>query len=404
MKILFILNSFYPSIGGVEKVTENYCKELLLMGNEIDLITFRRGQISSFNIISTPDFENYKGICIHRINNRMFGLTLFLKMKSLFKKKKFDLIYSTDFWGIYSIYFKLRYRIIHIHHLHGYQEICPNGLLLCQNFIKRPMKMCYSTCKYKVHKLLFDKLMYWLIWFFSDIILTVSKAVKKAYIRMVPYLKNKIFVLHNGISIINKELNTNITKKSTTKYIINGENVLLFVGRLIKHRNLKIIIQKFPYLQSKISNLKFLIVGDGPELNNLKEEVRKLNLTNRILFTGILTGNDLNYIYANSDLLIMPITFPEPLSTVVIEAMSRGCPSITFNIGGMNEIIDNMVDGFLVKYNDWKSFIEKIVYVFQNKNLLQKIKQNAIMKVQLKFNIKKQAFELNRICNKMIKS
>jgi len=403
LKILFILNSFYPSIGGVEKVTENYCNELIKMGHEIYLISFRRGQISSMNLNTTPDFEVYNGINLYRVSDRFYGIFMFFKMIKIYKKVKFDLIQFSDFWGVFAIFFKLKYNIPIVHHLHGYQEICPTGLYLCGNSHKYSIKQCHSYCSQGLLKILRERFIYKSIWKFTDLIVAVSDAVKFAYIKTKFSLKKKILTIYNGIS-----LDENGASSSTKNlYQIDNSNekkdrVLLFVGRLIDHRNIIKIIRILPELIEKISNLKLIITGSGPKALLLKSEVEKNGLNKNVVFTGILTGDKLANMYLNADLLVMPITFPEPLSTVIIEAMSKGCPVITFNIGGMPEIIDNEKDGFLIPPYDWELFKEKIIKILTDNKKLIKIKQNAKKKVELKFNIRNQARKINKIYLKLM--
>lgn len=392
-----ILNSFYPSIGGVEKITEYYCQELIKLGNDVSIITLKRGQISQIDLKRLSNFEIYNGIKIYRVNNNLFGFFIFLKTILLFFRSKFDLIYSTDFWGIYAVILKIIFRVRLVHHIHGYQEICPNGLLLYKHdCLKHSIKTCYQKCEYSIIKHIMNRFIYNIIWFFSDILIFVSNAVKNVYLNIRNFPKRKSIVIHNGIPI-NK---SSIIYKKKDLIDLNldfDDDLLLFVGRLIPHRDLYKVIQNFLILLNRIKKLKLIIVGAGPELQKLKRETDRLNLNKYIIFTGILTGEALEKVLSICNLLIMPIIFPEPFSTVVLESMSYGCPVITFNTGGMPEIIDNMKDGYLIEPYDWKTFFEKIPEILSNKKELEIIRRNAINKIRSKFNIELQAKKLNKL-------
>ncbi|MBD3228723.1 MAG: glycosyltransferase [Candidatus Lokiarchaeota archaeon] len=391
MNILFILNSFFPSIGGVEKVIENYCRQLLEIGaNKISIITFKRGQISELDLKKTKNLEIHHGIRIYRVKDNLFGLFMFIKMIKLYFKEKFDLIHTTDFWGIYSILFKLMFKVPIVHHIHGYQEICPNGLLLHgENCLHTSLRECQRRCDFRFHRYMIEKIIYKVLGRFSDIVLTVSDAVKQAYLEKHPQLKNRMFTLYNGVEINPIYENKRDNRFFLTDMINANDKILTFVGRLIPERNIYEIISNFPKIIDKDPNIKFIIVGSGPELKRLKKQVMDLQLEQHIKFTGLLIGRSLFEIYRNSDLLLMPIIFPEPLSTVIIESMSQGCPVITYNLGGMPEIIDDGKNGFLLEPYNWEGFLEIITGPFD------KISRNKIIeKIKKKFNIEKQARKL----------
>ena len=406
MKILFLLNSFYPSIGGVEKTIEDYCKELINLGNSISILTLKRGQISKINLSEISDFEVYDGITIYRTKAGFLGFKLLYKLFTLCLNQKFDVVHTTDFWGFYSIFLKYIFKFKLLHQLHGYQEICPTGLLLFgKTCLNKTAKKCYSNCLVKPHRYLIDKIMYKAIWLSSDLIITVSKAVKDKYLEINRdnIFSNKMLVLHNGVDFNNSMNLEKDQRNILLKHHVNQEDkILLFVGRLISERRIDKVIENFPILTRKIPNVKFLIVGGGPELSNLKNQVKRLKLEKFIQFLGVLTGEDLKFIYSISDLFIIPIVFPEPFSTVVLESMSRGCPVITFNLGGMGEIISDKRDGILIEPFNWNAFYEEAIMLLLDKKRLDKLGKNAIKKVKSHFNIKNQGIKLNYIYKKLV--
>jgi glycosyltransferase involved in cell wall biosynthesis len=406
LKILFLLNSFYPSIGGVEKTIEDYCKELINLGNSISILTLKRGQISQINLSKLPNFEVYDGITIYRTKAGFLGFKLLYKLFALCINHKFDVVHSTDFWGFYSILLKYIFKYKLIHQLHGYQEICPTGLLLFgKKCLTKTARICYSNCMIKPHRYLIDKIMYKAIWLSSDLIITVSKAVKDKYLEINRnnIFSNKMLVLHNGVDVNNFMNLEKDKRKFLVKTPLNQEDkILLFVGRLISERRIDKIIENFSMLTRKIPNVKFLIVGGGPELSNLKNKVKKLKLEEFVQFLGILTGQDLKFIYSISDLFIIPIIFPEPFSTVVLESMSRGCPVITFNLGGMDEIISDKQDGVLIEPFNWDAFYKEMILLLSDQKRLDRLGKNANNKIKSHFNIKNQGLKLNYIYEKLI--
>lgn len=144
---------------------------------------------------------------------------------------------------------------------------------------------------------------------------------------------------------------------------------LLFVGRLSKEKGVELLIQAL----ANTPDVKLSIVGDGIERDKLKKLTEELNLENRVEFLGnVKWGTDLFSVVKNSDCLVLP-SYSEGLPLVLVEAMSFGVPVIATDVGGIPEIVDDGVNGFLCKSGDVESLMETIVkFEKSDKNSLSK--------------------------------
>jgi len=127
------------------------------------------------------------------------------------------------------------------------------------------------------------------------------------------------------------------------------EYAILFVGRLVEKKGCDILIKAFNHVTRHCSGKVVLwIVGDGDEKQTLKELVKDLGLSATVRFFGARSNEHLPDFYAGADLFVLP-TLEEGQGVVLLEAMAGGVPIIASQVGGVEEVIDNGVTGWLVK-------------------------------------------------------
>ena len=129
------------------------------------------------------------------------------------------------------------------------------------------------------------------------------------------------------------------------KFVEDDEPLALFVGRLVPHKGIGILIRALEYLQ----NGKLLIIGDGPYLNWLKQLTKKLNLEERVVFVGPISDYWLPAYYAATDVVVLPSTSRlEAFGIVGLEAMASGKPLVLSDIPGVRDVISSD-EGFIVE-------------------------------------------------------
>lgn len=146
---------------------------------------------------------------------------------------------------------------------------------------------------------------------------------------------------------------------------ITKKYLLTFVGRLAPEKDVKTLLDVAKALPAEVNEqVQWLVVGDGP----LREEL-EANSPAYMTFTGYLTGIELAEIYSASDLFV----FPSPTETfgnVVIEALASGTPAITANSGGVKNIIQPGVTGYLCETGNAAEFVDAILQLLENDSLL----------------------------------
>lgn len=187
--------------------------------------------------------------------------------------------------------------------------------------------------------------------------------------------------------------------KGRSKCIKNKTPIkLITVGRLIQLKGQIYGIQACNELVKKGYDCTYLIVGSGGEQRKLEQEVIRLNLNNRISFTGDLQQDEIKQKLEESHLFIMPSTYDnetkrrEAFGLTSIEAQSMGLPVIGFNSGGFVDTIKEGITGFAVEDRNVSKMVKRIEELIKNKETYKKMSLNCIQhakKFDLKFTMQK---------------
>lgn len=156
---------------------------------------------------------------------------------------------------------------------------------------------------------------------------------------------------------------------------------LLFVGRLVPYKGADMLVESIsglaPAIQKKVA---LTIVGDGSEKASLEQQVERLDLSDRIHFTGWVAQQDTIGYYRNSDVFCFP-SVREFGGAVVIEAMASGLPCIVVNNGGIGEYVTEAT-GFKIEPTSREYVIQElqkqIEVLVENPALRQQMSLGAI--------------------------
>lgn len=191
-------------------------------------------------------------------------------------------------------------------------------------------------------------------------------------------ITRKISVIPTGIDTTKFELNEKLQKeinKLKKKYNIKENDFIIgSVGRIAKEKSFDKLINTLPTLLEKDKNIKLLIVGGGPELENLKELTKKLNLEKNIIFTG-LVNYELIPAYYHLFNIMTSFSTTETQGLTIIEGLSASIPIVCINDESFREMVQDKYNGYLFNNND--EFINTILKLKENKKLYNEIALNA---------------------------
>lgn len=159
--------------------------------------------------------------------------------------------------------------------------------------------------------------------------------------------------------------------------LVNSEDWLVaVVGALQRRKAQDDAIRAVKIVEEKIPNIKLLLIGEGIEDFKvyLKGVVSELNLTDKVIFTGL--RDDIAQILPHCKVLLVP-SWEEPFGRATIEAMAAGISVIGVNTGGTKEIIEDGITGYLVSPQNPPEIAEKMIQLHDHPELARRIGNNG---------------------------
>lgn len=156
---------------------------------------------------------------------------------------------------------------------------------------------------------------------------------------------------------------------------------IVTVGRLHQQKNHKLLIEAFSMIHEAFPNYIVEIYGDGPLKDELSQLIINKHLEKKVFLMG--TRKDIHNAILDASLFVLTSDY-EGLPNALIEAMALGIPSISTdcNPGGVREIINNKVDGFIVPRGDACELAKTISYILNNDNVSNQISKNAEINIK----------------------
>ena len=350
MRFLFIIDSL--CMGGAEVAVISLSEELLEKGHEVSLLVIKNDV--TLNVPKDVDlyFLNFK---------KRFLMPSNLVYAAVLKRFVAKLEADTGVFDAIFSNLNLSNRLSHLVRLHD-TYYCIHEAVSISNLSKRKgLKRFFRRLRLK--RILDNK----------DII-TVSKGVQKDLLDVVGIKPRSIRTIYNGVNfdriLMMAELEANLDSKP---YVVH-------VGRLSTEKRHDILLQAFK--RSGVDCMLY-IVGDGPEKNNIKNEINRLGLQDKVRMLGNL---DNPYPVIKHALLTLLSSDYEGLSTVLIESFALSTPVVSVDCSfGPAEILGEKYKGCLARQGDIDDLANKIekALVDVTNNLLQ-VSPDDVLKFDLK--------------------
>lgn len=213
----------------------------------------------------------------------------------------------------------------------------------------------------------------------SDAVTAVSDFLKQDTYRHFK-TKKHIEVIPNFIDVTRfQKQSKEHFKKAIAPY---NEKLIVHTSNFRKVKRVEDVIKIFGKISQVIPS-KLLLVGDGPERHNAEMLCRELNLCQNIMFLG--KQNPVEEILSVCDLFLMP-SETESFGLAALEAMACEVPVIASNAGGIPELVQNGVSGFMAEVGNVTEMAEKGIFILENEERLHQFKSNALARA-LEFDI-----------------
>ncbi len=341
--VLIISPFFHPNIGGVETHLSDLTRELSKKYKVF---------VHTYSPITTPNTTWQKkeisdNLTIYRY--RWFGKNLFHKLEKYpllqFLYLTPHLLLKTYFWILFN------HRHVSIIHSHGFNAAFI-GHYLSKIFNKKHIISTHAIYDHLKPSPVLLKLINQ-----SFITLTLSIASKKQLINWG--------VNENKLSTYKYWIDLNIFKPTKPK---NNKFTVLFVGRLITKKGIKLLIK----IAKRLPDINFEFIGTGPLESYLKNKSVKFK---NIKFIGKIDNKLLPQYYSQSHLLCVPSLYQEGFGRVVMESVACGTPVLASNLGGLPEALDSNVS-ILIKPTTTNLY-KSILKLSQDKDLYSRLSKHC---------------------------
>ncbi len=222
----------------------------------------------------------------------------------------------------------------------------------------------------------------------ADKIITNSNFSKQNIIKHYKIPAEKIEVVHWGID------DTPITNYAPNK----KDKIVLFLGRVTVQKGPDYFVEVAKKVLQYEPRTKFVIVGDGDMLPKIINKTAELGITDKVIFTGALSGDDVHKAFQTADLYVMP-SVSEPFGLVALESLKNGTPILISKTSGVSEIVKNALKA---DFWDINEMTNKIVNVLRHNALQEELKEQGTKEVQ-KYNLDEPAKKIMEIYQKVKK-
>lgn len=355
LNILMTNDTFYPVIGGVSTVMDNSAIELSKYANVTIVCVKAKGY--------TDPEKPYKVIRCNGYYNKitkdgMAYPTLDKKFRKKIEEMDIDVIHCHTAGNLMTYFLKVakKRNIPLVSSVHNcmYED--------AKHYIKSPLIAKWITKGFmkKTNK--------------SDQVWCVSQYCKDFLLKY--NLREDAIVVRNAVSITPEISNLSKDELKKSLNINPSTFVFIYICRLIKTKNLDLIIDSVNLIKDKIRDYKVILVGSGNYEQKAKNRIKKLGLEKYFIFTGMIRDRNLLGKYYQISDVITCASIIEAACLIVPEGAAYSVPSITIKGYAPSENITDGYNGFISE-NAPEIFSESMIYCYNNRQNLPEIGKNA---------------------------
>ncbi|MFC3771473.1 glycosyltransferase family 4 protein [Paenibacillus sp. GCM10012303] len=387
-RILFCSNVYPPDfIGGAELIAHAQAKSLKNMGHDVTVFT---GDIKTHGERHSLRFDEYEGLHVYRIH-----------LQSIDYQPEFVNFHHKEIENHFiSVLDRFDPEIVHFHNIIGLSLGCIHiaksrgiktvmtlhdhwGFCFKNTIINSKEAVCSdfndcSNCMSFIHdgemrnipiKMRKD--------YFSiqlchvDMFISPSQYLADTYVK-AGFPKNKFKVIWNGLDI---KRFSSIKKEKSEKIRFT------FVGHFGYHKGVQFLLEALNKLKNR-DHIMINLVGDGEQRNNYEKYIKENNLEKNIEFWGKVKNENIEKVYSQTDILILPSIWNENQPVSITEAMAARIPVIASNAGGIPEMIIHNKTGFLFSPGNSNELAETMSKFLENPELIQLLGEKSYEKIE----------------------
>lgn len=200
----------------------------------------------------------------------------------------------------------------------------------------------------------------------ADAIQVISPQVEQYYSDL-RFLKNKLHLIQNGVDFRHYQSTETKAAYKTQFNIPENSFVLGSIGRMAPIKGYDLLLNAFAQIKKTLPNTHLVFVGDGPELESLKDLANTLHISESVIFTGYL--EDIRPALWAFDLYVCS-SRSEGVPHTILEAMAANVGVVSTNVGGIESVIRHNQNGLLFESFDGETIANTLTNLFMNKDQL----------------------------------
>ncbi len=362
VRVAMLSNSYLPVIAGVPISIKRLASVLSKMGHHVLICAPRYEKYSDCdeeNVFRVPCFSKIFGGRVIALPN-IFSIKIFRKIREF---SPHIIHIHHPFWmgslGLWIARY-LKIPVVYTYHtrLEHYSYAVPLPKAFFRNFLSHALiRRIGNKC---------------------DAVVVPTEA-SEYYLRMIR-VKSPVFVVPTGIETEQFHQPCSEEEKAQLREelgIMKGNKVLLSVSRLNAEKNIEFMLEAVAYLVRKgMENLKFILIGDGPDRSSLAQAAHALGLRDVLVFTGSVSPDAIPAYYSLGDIFVFAST-AETQGMVILEAMASGMPVVAIRASGVDDFVVDGVTGFKTIHHI-EAWAEKVHLLLEDDVLRGELSRQAV--------------------------
>lgn len=368
-RVLMLSWEFPPmTVGGLSRHVYDLSRFLVRQGWDVHVITTEIGEY--------PEDERVEGVEVHRVRvmkpdggefiHWAFQLNLMMIercKKLLASDLRFDLIHAHD-WLVAqaAITLKKETKLPLVATIHATEHGRNQGI--------------YSDLQREIHQL------EWKLTDEAQRVILCSAYMQEEVERIFQIPIKKCAVIPNGVDPellrVSREEGKRQAEKSTiTPYALPHERIVFFVGRLVREKGVHTLLEAAPDILASFPDVKFVIAGKGPALEDLIHRADLFGIREKTNFTGFITDEERNRLYRLAEVAVFPSLY-EPFGIVALEGMATHTPVIVSDVGGLADVISHGKNGLKMHPGNPTSLATQVKALLGNREFAMTLADNAL--------------------------
>jgi len=235
---------------------------------------------------------------------------------------------------------------------------------------------------------------------FADCVLVNAEAIRDKLVEQ-GYAPGKIIVIRNGITLakFGKRQKSSMLRQELALPLC-APLVVVF-SRLNQMKGIQYFLDAAVILAGRFPDVRFLVAGDGESRKELEEYACRLELGQRVVFTGF--RSDVPELLSEAAVSVLP-SLSEGLSNSLLESMAAGVPVVATRVGGNPEVIEDGVTGLLVPLRDSAALAGAVGRVLEDKDLAAAFAQAGIRRVAELFSMERSVRETEHLYEQLVEA